>query len=92
MLGSWLRDLRAEQLAHDERIPPMFVPSVVTEPHLAGVRGDAAVGVSWALYERYGDDSQLAESSPSVRAWIDLVAGCLRGHSSLLPARRRHTR
>lgn len=77
VLRSWLRDLRAEQLAHEDTIPPMFVPSIITEPHLAGVWGDATVGVPWALYEQYGDLSQLRESYPSVRAWIELVSSRL---------------
>ncbi len=73
VLRSWLRDLSAEQLAHESNVPPMFVPSIITEPHLAAVWGDATVGVPWALYEQYGDPAQLRESYPGVKAWIELV-------------------
>lgn len=77
VLRSWLRDLSAEQLAHPEHIPPMFVPSIIREPHLAAVWGDATVGVPWALYERDGDVDTLRASYPSMRAWIELVEGRL---------------
>lgn len=73
VLGSWLKDLKAEQLSHSERIPPMFVPSIIREPHLAGVWGDATVGVPWALYARNADIEQLRDSYPSAKAWINLV-------------------
>ncbi|MEZ0448314.1 alpha-L-rhamnosidase [Cellulomonas sp. ICMP 17802] len=71
-LGSWLRDLAAEQ----RRGPsvPVVVPNPLRFPMPpAAAWGDAATLVPDALYARYGDAGALAEQYPSMRAWVDDV-------------------
>jgi alpha-L-rhamnosidase len=90
-LGSWLRDLEAEQ--RPDGGVPFVVPDVVHE-HLGGPRpgdephsppagwADAAVHVPWTLYERYGDVGVLERQYGSMRAWVD-KARSLAGDSLL---------
>ncbi|WP_432561782.1 family 78 glycoside hydrolase catalytic domain [Kineococcus sp. SYSU DK003] len=75
-LGSWLVDLAAEQL------PDGSVPHVVPDVNRnelaftpAAAWGDAATIVPWTLYERTGDVGVLARQLPSMRAWVDKIAG-----------------
>ncbi|MEV4836728.1 glycoside hydrolase family 78 protein [Nonomuraea sp. NPDC049486] len=74
-LASWLRDLAAEQ-AELGTVPP-YVPWVQVQfpPLPAAAWGDAAVLVPWVLYERTGDLELLRRQYPSMRAWVDQVAG-----------------
>ncbi|MCX5529588.1 glycoside hydrolase family 78 protein [Streptomyces sp. NBC_00006] len=90
-LGSWLRDLAAEQ--RPDGGVPFVVPDVVRE-HIGGPRpgdaphsppagwADAAVHVPWTLYERYGDVGVLERQYDSMKAWVD-KAHALAGESLL---------
>ncbi|SDT61792.1 alpha-L-rhamnosidase [Jiangella sp. DSM 45060] len=90
-LGSWLRDLAAEQ--RPDGGVPFVVPDVVYE-HIGGPRpgdpphsppagwADAAVHVPWTLYERYGDTGVLERQYDSMRAWVE-KARSLAGDSLL---------
>lgn len=72
LLGSWLRDLGAEQ----RRGPsvPVVVPNPLPFPMPpAAAWGDAATLVPDALYERYGDATVLASQYTSMRAWVEDV-------------------
>ena len=73
-LESWLADLAAEQ--KPDGSVPYVVPDVLRtpEPTAAGW-GDAATIVPWVLYERSGDAAVLARQLPSMRAWVDKIAG-----------------
>ncbi|SEF16821.1 family 78 glycoside hydrolase catalytic domain [Jiangella alba] len=90
-LGSWLRDLAAEQ--RPDGGVPFVVPDVVYE-HIGGPRpgdpphsppagwADAAVHVPWTLYQRYGDTGVLERQYDSMRAWVE-KARSLAGDSLL---------
>ncbi|GAA3828813.1 glycoside hydrolase family 78 protein [Sphaerisporangium flaviroseum] len=74
-LSSWLADLAAEQMEHGT--VPHYVPWV---PQLFGTTptaawGDAAVLVPWTLYQRTGDLGLLRRQYPSMKAWVEQVAG-----------------
>ncbi|WP_405667809.1 glycoside hydrolase family 78 protein [Streptomyces sp. NBC_01166] len=78
MLGGWLRDLAAEQLARPDHSVPLVVPDILDppaghQPH--ALWGDAAVLVPWALYRNSGDLGLLRAQYPSMTAWVGLVAG-----------------
>ena len=68
-LRDWLRDLAAEQQAHDGLVPFVipdvlkYEPAPSTLPRLesTAIWSDAAVWVPWALWQAYGDRSVLAE-------------------------------
>ncbi|MDY7557634.1 alpha-L-rhamnosidase [Cryobacterium sp. 10C3] len=72
-LGSWLRDVAAEQ----ERaggVVPFVVPNPLPMPPMpAAAWGDAATLVPDALFERFGSARDLAAQYPSMRAWVDTV-------------------
>ncbi|MFD8307341.1 family 78 glycoside hydrolase catalytic domain [Streptomyces sp. NPDC059690] len=77
MLGGWLRDLAAEQLARADRVPPLVVPDVL--PFAFGgtpqaVWADVAVLLPWTLYRRFGDVGVLRAQYPSMRAWVEVAA------------------
>jgi alpha-L-rhamnosidase len=74
--SDWLADLRLEQ--HPDGQVPVVVPDVLTESE-AGIAGwgDAAVVVPWQVAVRTGDLQVLRDALPSMRAWVDWVAGCL---------------
>ena len=80
-LGSWLRDLAADQRQDANGIPPVVSPDIPLRapielppgnPAMAGWC-DAAVIVPWVLYQRYADEDVLRTQYPSMRAWIDGV-------------------
>lgn len=73
MLGSWLKDLAAEQVKYGGT--PSVVPSIVTgyQGPMAGW-ADAATVVPWTLYRASGDTEILRRQLPSMRAWVDEVA------------------
>jgi len=74
-LGSWLKDLAAEQLP-DGSVPhviPDVVHSDLTNAPTAAW-GDAAVLVPWSMYQRTGDREVLERQFPSMCAWVDRVA------------------
>ncbi|TIC85619.1 alpha-L-rhamnosidase [Nocardioides sp. GY 10127] len=75
----WLADLRADQWV-DGRVPTVVPNPAGAQPSgdafedmSAGSAGwgDAAVLVPWELWRAYGDAGVLAESLPSMRAWVD---------------------
>jgi alpha-L-rhamnosidase len=73
VLRTWLRDLKAEQLADGtvRNFHPWLECGFPSEP--AAGWGDAAVIVPWTLYERTGDRLLLEEQLPSMTAWVDQV-------------------
>ncbi|MFJ4029593.1 family 78 glycoside hydrolase catalytic domain [Paenarthrobacter sp. NPDC089989] len=82
-LGSWLKDLAAEQLP-DGSVPhviPDVVHSDLTNAPTAAW-GDAAVLVPWTVYQRTGDLQVLERQFPSMCAWVDKAAD-LAGADSL---------
>ncbi len=72
-LASWLADLAVEQ-AGDGSVP-LVIPSIFDHNPAAAGWGDAAVVVPWVLYQRFGDREILEAQFPSMRAWVDHVAG-----------------
>ena len=73
-LSSWLADLAAEQ--RPDGSVPLVVPDVIESPlSAAAAWGDAATLVPWVLYQRTGDVGLLARQLPSMRAWVDYIAG-----------------
>ncbi|UFS60631.1 alpha-L-rhamnosidase [Subtercola endophyticus] len=72
-LGSWLRDLRAEQLERGGVVPVVVPDAVGMPPMPAAAWGDAASLVPATLYERFGDNAALAEHYPGMRDWVDVV-------------------
>jgi alpha-L-rhamnosidase len=73
-LTSWLADLAAEQ--RPDGSVPFVVPDVIGTPAPAAAAwGDAATLVPWVLYQRTGDLGLLARQLPSMRAWVDHIAG-----------------
>jgi alpha-L-rhamnosidase len=73
-LTSWLADLAAEQ--ESDGSVPYVVPDVIGNPGPAAAAwGDAAVVVPWVVYQRSGDAGLLERQLPSMRAWVDRIAG-----------------
>ncbi|MHA7145645.1 family 78 glycoside hydrolase catalytic domain [Arthrobacter sp. TmT3-37] len=77
MLGSWLKDVAAEQL--EDGTVPWYVPVIPggeewTPIQPGAVWGDVAVLTPWKLYERFGDTGVLAAQYTSAKAWVDLMA------------------
>jgi alpha-L-rhamnosidase len=73
-LTSWLADLAAEQ--RPDGSVPFVIPDVLGTPGPAAAAwGDAATLVPWVLYQRTGDIGLLARQLPSMRAWVDHIAG-----------------
>lgn len=76
VLGSWLRDLAAEQAARG--FVPWVVPDVLSTPSSpTALWSDVAVSLPWTLYREYGDPRILAEAYPSMTAFIRQVADLL---------------
>ncbi|WP_238005435.1 family 78 glycoside hydrolase catalytic domain [Dactylosporangium sp. AC04546] len=76
VLGSWLRDVAAEQLP--DGTVPWYVPVIPAKHMWTPIRpgagwGDAAVLVPWTLLQSHGDAGLLARQYPSAKAWVDLV-------------------
>lgn len=78
-LGSWLRDVRNEQIKWGT--VPFYVPFVPlggwAHPKAISTWGDSAVNVPWVLYMDSGDPQVLADSYDLVCGWIDEVSGYL---------------
>jgi len=73
-LTSWLADLSADQ--QSDGSVPFVVPDVLDDPGPAAAAwGDAATLVPWVVYRRTGDAGVLARQLPSMRAWVDRMAG-----------------
>ena len=84
-LRDWLRDLAAEQEAHDG-IVPLVVPDVLKyetdpsafpDPGTIAIWGDAAVWVPWALWQAYGDRGVLEDQYASMAAHARRVESLL---------------
>jgi alpha-L-rhamnosidase len=84
-LRDWLRDLAAEQGAHDG-IVPLVVPDVLKyetepsafpDPGTIAIWGDAAVWVPWALWQAYGDRGVLEDQYASMAAHARRVESLL---------------
>ena len=76
VLGSWLRDLSAEQ--REKGFVPWVVPDVLSTPSSpTALWSDVAVSLPWALYREYGDPQILADAYPSMTSFIRQVSGLL---------------
>lgn len=76
VLGSWLKDLAAEQFATGE--VPWVVPGAL--PQWAGavaLWSDVAVSLPWTLYQEYGDTGVLSDAYESMTTYVRQVAGLL---------------
>jgi alpha-L-rhamnosidase len=74
-LGSWLRDVDADQRRANGVVPFVVPNPLPTTPMAAAAWGDAGTLVPDALYARYGDRAALATQYESMRAWVDVVDG-----------------
>jgi alpha-L-rhamnosidase len=74
-LGSWLRDLEADQSRGDGVVPFVVPNPLPTPPMPAAAWGDAATLVPDALFRRYGDRAALERQYPSMRLWVETVHG-----------------
>ncbi|WP_144268133.1 alpha-L-rhamnosidase [Demequina sp. NBRC 110055] len=73
-LSSWLEDLAIEQT--EDGSVPFVVPDVLNSAHVGTAAwGDAATLVPWTLFQRFGDRDTLARQFPSMRLWVDWMAG-----------------
>jgi alpha-L-rhamnosidase len=76
VLGSWLRDLAAEQT--EKGYVPWVVPDVLSTPSSpTALWSDVAVSLPWALYQEYGEASILADAYDSMATFIRQVAALL---------------
>jgi alpha-L-rhamnosidase len=75
VLGSWLKDLAAEQEAVGT--VPWTVPDVIGGSAPAALWSDVAVSLPWALYQEYGDPAVLRDSYASMTAFTRQVEGLL---------------
>ncbi|WP_345800501.1 family 78 glycoside hydrolase catalytic domain [Microbacterium sp. AZCO] len=76
VLGSWLKDLAAEQKATGT--VPWVVPDVLSNASPAtALWSDVAVSLPWTLYREYGDESILADAYESMTAFTRQVADVL---------------
>jgi len=82
-LRDWLLDLDLEQ-RHADGMVPFVVPDVLKyldhppefpTPDSTAVWSDAAVWVTWAVYQAYGDVSVLADAFPAMAAHVRRVEG-----------------
>ncbi|RDL39161.1 Uncharacterized protein BP5553_03501 [Venustampulla echinocandica] len=74
ILGSWLEDLSAEQMAHEEKIPPLVCPDVMADfwtPTPQAVWHDVTILTPWDLYQSSSDLEVLRRQYPSMVAWLD---------------------
>ncbi|KAJ5698652.1 hypothetical protein N7462_000657 [Penicillium macrosclerotiorum] len=75
MLGDWLQDLAAEQLALPNAIPPFVIPNVISEAlwpvFPQAIWDDVTVLLPWTLYQSYADSAILRRQYPSMTAWLD---------------------
>ncbi|OAA56260.1 alfa-L-rhamnosidase [Niveomyces insectorum RCEF 264] len=87
-LGSWLRDVHADQVATGTGVVPIVVPAIPMSGLLPGrenrpmaVWADCAVLTPWDLYTAFGDRNVLETQWASMRLWLD--QGVPRGPSGL---------
>jgi alpha-L-rhamnosidase len=74
-LGSWLRDLAAEQRKLGGVVPFVAPNALDDAAKGATAWGDAATVVPWTLYRRFGAVDILAAQFESMCAWVDYIAG-----------------
>ncbi|MGY4859587.1 family 78 glycoside hydrolase catalytic domain [Cryobacterium sp. AP23] len=74
-LGSWLRDVDADQRRANGVVPFVVPNPLPMTPMAAAAWGDAGTLVPDALFARYGDRAALATQYESMRAWVDVVDG-----------------
>ncbi|WP_432542037.1 alpha-L-rhamnosidase [Kineococcus sp. SYSU DK002] len=76
VLGSWLGDLAAEQIA--KGFVPWVVPDVQSHPSSpTALWSDVAVSLPWVLHQQYGQDDVLRRAYPSMTAFVDQVESLL---------------
>jgi alpha-L-rhamnosidase len=73
-LSNWLADLAVEQ-QRDGSVPYVIPDVLKNDGPATAAWGDAATIVPWVVYERTGDAGLLARQLPSMRAWVDRMAG-----------------
>ncbi|WP_309060664.1 glycoside hydrolase family 78 protein [Streptomyces sp.] len=79
LLGSWLRDLAAEQ--EETGDVPMVVPDVLrTGSTPTALWGDVAISLPWLLYQEYGDPGILRAAYASMTAFMRKVELMLDEH------------
>ncbi|KQZ86103.1 alpha-L-rhamnosidase [Microbacterium sp. Root166] len=78
MLGSWLKDVAAEQ--REKGYVPWYVPDVSGTPSApTALWSDVIVGLPWTLYWEYGDVDILRQNWPAMTAFLDQVESLLDG-------------
>ncbi|HWU30547.1 MAG TPA: family 78 glycoside hydrolase catalytic domain [Microbacterium sp.] len=76
VLGSWLRDLAAEQ--REKGFVPWVVPDVLSTPSSpTALWSDVAVSLPCVLHREYGDEDILRDAYPSMTTFIRQVADLL---------------
>ena len=76
VLGSWLRDVAAEQ--REKGYIPWYVPDISGTPSApTALWSDVVVGLPWTLYWEYGDVEILRENWPTMTAFVDQVEALL---------------
>jgi alpha-L-rhamnosidase len=74
--SKWLKDLAADQTSNGR--VPYVVPNVLGEDASASAGwADAATIIPWAMYTVYGDTAFLKEQYPSMKRWVDFMAGAM---------------
>lgn len=74
--SKWLKDLDADQTANGR--VPFVVPNVLGEDASASAGwADAATIIPWAMYTAYGDTTFLRDQYPSMKRWVDFMAGAM---------------
>ncbi|OBT52801.1 hypothetical protein VE04_06928 [Pseudogymnoascus sp. 24MN13] len=74
ILGNWLADFSAEQLARDDKIPPLICPDVMSSwwtPTPQAIWHDATILVPYNLYQASGDIFLLRRQYVSMTSWLD---------------------
>ncbi|GLA33567.1 hypothetical protein AnigIFM63309_000398 [Aspergillus niger] len=84
LLGNWLEDLNAEQLADPNKIPPLVVPDVLGKLWRStpqAIWHDVVIILPWDLFQSSGDCEILRRQYLGMVSW--LRSGVQRGNDSL---------
>lgn len=74
--SKWLKDLAADQ-TENGRVP-FVIPNALGENSSASAGwADAATIIPWNMYAAYGDTTFLREQYPSMKRWVDFMAGAM---------------
>lgn len=74
--SKWLKDLSADQTSNGR--VPFVIPNVLGENASASAGwADAATIIPWAMYSAYGDTTFLKDQYPSMKRWVDFMAGAM---------------